>query len=92
MDKPFVSVIIPSFNRYKYLINAIKSVESQEYKNYEIIVINDGSTEPEYYENNFNENVRIVHPSKIKKRLTDLALEQLEILELIRQRKVPCFS
>ena len=61
MDKPFVSVIIPSFNRYKYLKNAIESVENQDYKNYEIIVINDGSTEPEYYENNFNDKVSIVH-------------------------------
>ena len=53
MVEPLVSVIIPSFNRFKYLINAIESVDSQNYTNVEIIVINDGSTESEYYEYNF---------------------------------------
>ena len=37
MDLPLVSVIIPSYNRFKYLLNAINSVKSQTYKNIEII-------------------------------------------------------
>ena len=48
-----VSVIIPSYNRFKYLLNAIKSVKNQTYKNIDIIVINDCSTEKEYYTFNF---------------------------------------
>ena len=32
MDK--VSVVIPTFNRFQYLLNAIKSVKNQTYKNY----------------------------------------------------------
>jgi glycosyltransferase involved in cell wall biosynthesis len=44
-----VSVIISTYNRYKFLINAINSVKTQTYKNIEIIVVNDGSTETEYY-------------------------------------------
>ena len=36
---PKVSVIIPSFNRFDYLLRAIDSVESQNYKNLEIIVV-----------------------------------------------------
>ena len=39
-----VSVIIPTFNRFKYLLNTIKSVKEQSYKNIEIIVVNDGSS------------------------------------------------
>ena len=42
---PLVSVIIPSFNRFDNLLNAIKSVSDQNYKNIEIIVINDGSSD-----------------------------------------------
>lgn len=61
MNKPLVSVIIPSFNRFKYLLNAIKSVEDQDYKNYEIIVVNDGSTEKEYYKSKFNKKVKFIH-------------------------------
>ncbi len=44
-----VSVIIPSYNRWKYLQNAVKSVIEQSYKNVEIIIINDHSTEEDYY-------------------------------------------
>ena len=43
--EPKVSAIIPSYNRFKYLINAVDSILNQDYKNLEIIIINDGSDE-----------------------------------------------
>lgn len=45
MSKPFFSVIIPSFNRGYCLDRAISSVFQQTYKNYELIVVNDGSSD-----------------------------------------------
>ena len=54
MSEPLVSVIIPTFNRFEYLLNAIESVKAQSYKNYEIIVINDESTQSEYYDKKFS--------------------------------------
>lgn len=42
---PKVSVIIPFFSRRDWLAEAVDSVLRQTYENYEIIVINDGSTE-----------------------------------------------
>jgi len=59
MDK--VSVIIPTYNRFKYLLNTIKSIKEQTYTNIEIIVINDCSIEKEYYEYDWKEhNIKIV--------------------------------
>ena len=39
------SVIVPVYNVEKYLKNCIESVLQQEYKDYELILVNDGSTD-----------------------------------------------
>ena len=44
-----VSVIIPTYNRFNCLLNAIESVKNQNYPDIEIIVVNDRSTQEEYY-------------------------------------------
>lgn len=45
MTTPFVSIVIPAYNASDYLAEAIDSALAQTFKNYEIIVINDGSTD-----------------------------------------------
>jgi glycosyltransferase involved in cell wall biosynthesis len=44
-EAPLVSVIIPVYNRRKLLQRALKSVASQTISNFEVIVIDDGSTD-----------------------------------------------
>ena len=42
-DSPKISVVIPCYNSEKYIKNSIRSVQNQNMKNFEIIVINDNS-------------------------------------------------
>jgi glycosyltransferase involved in cell wall biosynthesis len=45
MTGPLVSIIIPVYNVEQYLEECLDSILNQTYKNYEIIAINDGSTD-----------------------------------------------
>ncbi|MBL4862639.1 MAG: glycosyltransferase family 2 protein [Crocinitomicaceae bacterium] len=44
--QPLVSFIIPFFNAGKTIKETIESIDRQSYKNYDIWIINDGSTDP----------------------------------------------
>jgi cellulose synthase/poly-beta-1,6-N-acetylglucosamine synthase-like glycosyltransferase len=41
--EPLISVLIPAYNEEKVIYRSLKSVYASEYKNFEVIVINDGS-------------------------------------------------
>ena len=42
---PLVTVLMPVYNAEKYLSEAIDSILAQTYKNFEFLIINDGSTD-----------------------------------------------
>lgn len=45
LEKPLVSMLIPSFNHAQYVQQCIESVIAQDYKNIELLIIDDGSSD-----------------------------------------------
>ena len=41
--EPLVSIIIPSYNSAKYIEDSIKSIQSQDYQNWELLITDDVS-------------------------------------------------
>ncbi|MFL9855456.1 glycosyltransferase family 2 protein [Paraburkholderia madseniana] len=44
-NKISISIIVPIFNIQKYLRNCLESIKSQTFSNFEVILVNDGSTD-----------------------------------------------
>jgi hypothetical protein len=63
-----ISVLIPSYNRFDTLMEAIESVKAQTYPVHEIIVINDNSSDPRYKTYN-DPMVKMLHLEKGSKEI-----------------------
>ena len=65
MTEPLISVIVPVYNVEKYLAECVNSIIGQTYKNLEIILVDDGSTDTsgkicdEYAEK--DDRVKVIH-------------------------------
>lgn len=44
-NNPLVSVIIPMFNAQEWIVSLLQSIRNQSYRNIEVILVNDGSTD-----------------------------------------------
>ena len=44
-DKPLISIILPSFNKENVIMKSIRSIQNQSFKNIEIIIVDDHSTD-----------------------------------------------
>lgn len=63
---PFFSVIIPLYNKEKYIEKALKSILKQTFTDYEVLIINDCSTDKsaEIASTFLSEKVQLIHHEK----------------------------
>ena len=64
-EDTLISVIVPVYNGENYIDDCIKSVLNQEYKNFELILVNDGSQDGskeklDTWEKK-NEKIKVIH-------------------------------
>ena len=45
---PLISIIIPIYNAQRHLHRCLQSIISQTFQNFEVILVNDGSTDDSY--------------------------------------------
>jgi len=62
---PLVSVIIPTYNRSRKLNRALASVFNQTYKNHEVIVVDDGSTDQTVHQLEHNPHLTLIHKERL---------------------------
>ncbi|MCX6189541.1 MAG: glycosyltransferase family A protein [Bacteroidetes bacterium] len=59
-SNPFISVIIPTLNRYNYLEDVLRDLEAQDYMNFEVIIIDQSDPFNEGFYHNRNLNLQVI--------------------------------
>ena len=60
-DNFFISIIIPTLNRYKYLNNVLKNLENQTYKNFEVIIVDQSDNFNSQFYNKYQLDINLIH-------------------------------
>lgn len=79
--EPLVSVLLPVFNAEKYISEAIESIQNQSFRDFELLIINDGSTDGTLgiLQQHKKTDDRIVIISRANKGLVDTLNEGIDV-------------
>jgi glycosyltransferase involved in cell wall biosynthesis len=63
---PYFSIVIPTYNRAGFIVDTVNSVVSQDFADFEVIIVDDGSTDntEEIISSNFSKNAKIQYFKK----------------------------
>jgi len=61
VDKPLVSIVIPTLNRYTYLKDVLSDFEKQTYKNFEILIVDQSHPFQKDFCKDFNLKIHHIH-------------------------------
>ena len=60
-EAPLVSVVIPTLNRYHYMVDILKDFEKQTYTNFEIVVVDQSEPFQKEFYDAYKLNINLVH-------------------------------
>lgn len=60
-EQPKVSVIIPTLNRYKYLKDVLCDLEQQDYKNFDVIVVDQSEPFKKEFYKDYNLELKVIY-------------------------------
>lgn len=60
-QQPFISVVLPTYNRPKELAKSLKSIFDQTFQDFEVIVVNDGGEDVQKVIDSFEQKEKIVY-------------------------------
>jgi len=63
-EKPYVSVVIPTLNRYEYLKDVLEDLEKQEYNNFEVIIVDQSNPFQKDFYKTFNLDIKLVQQTE----------------------------
>jgi glycosyltransferase involved in cell wall biosynthesis len=64
LEKPKVSVVIPTLNRYEYLKDVLTDLEKQDYRNFEVIVVDQSTPFHEDFYSHFKLDLTLVRQTE----------------------------
>jgi glycosyltransferase involved in cell wall biosynthesis len=67
---PLVSVIVPIYNRFNFLVLTLDSLKNQSYKNIQVICVNDGGESAEKYIKDLNDSRFEYYEHDVNKKLS----------------------
>lgn len=59
-SSPLVSVIIPTLSRYEYLKDVLNDLEEQEYKNFEVIIVDQNDNPDKKFYDDYKLNLKLI--------------------------------
>lgn len=59
VKRPLVSIVIPTLNRYEYLRHVLEDLEKQDYKNFEVIIVDQSAPYREDFYKNFKLDIQL---------------------------------
>lgn len=61
LENPLISIVIPTLNRYEYLKDVLLDLEQQDYKNFEVIIVDQSMPFQKNFYSDFKLDIQLIH-------------------------------